>query len=186
MHLSLPWHARDLATPRGRCPLHGSDRHIKLAHRKLIPQHCEIQAGPLEIEEVLGRTQRRLRGAMLIAPSPKHAQNIVRAVAISPAAKSQVPSRKPDLSKTELLNAERAACYRSAVRCGIYLLADRRGITDPVQDLAWHMSAPRECEGECIEIFAQDLQAKPDYVRVTALDADAYEGDINRSPGIKT
>ena len=46
------------------------------------------------------------------------------------------------------------------------------------------MSTPREGDWECIEIFAKYLQSKPDYVRVTALDADAYEGDINRSPGI--
>ena len=150
---------------------------------KLIPQHCEIQAGPLEIEgvavEVLGRTKTRLRGAILTAPNPKHAQNIVRAVAISPTAKSQVPSRKADLSKTELLNAERAARYRSAVGSGIYLSADRRDIAYSVKELARHMSAPRECDWECIEILAKYLQAKPDYVRVTALDADAYEGDLS-------
>ena len=106
------------------------------------------------------------------------------AVAISLAAKSQVPSRKADLSKTELLNAERAARYRSAVGSGIYLPAEWRDITDSVKELTWHMSAPRERDWECIEIFAKYLQAKPGYVRVTALDADAYEGDINRSPGI--
>ena len=129
--------------------------------------------------KVLGRTKTRLRGAILTAPSPKHAQNIVRAVAISPTAKSQVPSRKADLSKTELLNAERAARYRSAVGSGIYLSADRRDIAYSVKELARHMSAPRECDWECIEILAKYLQAKPDYVRVTALDADAYEGDLS-------
>ena len=77
---------------------------------KCIPRFCEIQAGPLEAEgvavEVLGRTKTRLSGAILTAPDPKHAKNIIRALGIGPKEKSQVPSRKTDLHKDHLLEPE--------------------------------------------------------------------------------
>ena len=59
-----------------------------------LPKHCEIQAGPLEAEgvavEVLGRVKTRLEGAILTAPDPKHAKNILTALDIQPKEKSAV------------------------------------------------------------------------------------------------
>ena len=76
----------------------------------VIPRHCEIQSGPLEREgvavEVLGRTKTRLAGAILTAPDPKHAENIIRALGIGPKERSQVPSKKADLNRDERRNGK--------------------------------------------------------------------------------
>ncbi|CAE7501560.1 PARP6, partial [Symbiodinium sp. KB8] len=84
-----------------------------------LAAHCEITTGPLEAEgvsgEVLGKTKTRLPGCILTAPDPKHAENIIKALGLKPGEKSPVPSRKPDLSDTTLLEAGDAARYRSAV-----------------------------------------------------------------------
>ena len=139
---------------------------------------CEIQAGPLEVEgtavEVLGRVKTRLNGAILTAPDSKHADNIIRTINIGPKERSGVPSKKADLNNTELLNAEMAGRFRSAVGSGIYLSADRRDIAVGVKELARHMSAPRKCEGDGAVILARYLQAHPEYVRVVALDEEAW------------
>ena len=119
--------------------------------------------------EVLGRTKTRLSGAILTAPDPKHAKNIIRALGIGPKEKSQVPSRKTDLHKDHLLEPERAGRYRSAIGSGIYLSADdrlRRDITYAVKELARHMPAPRECDWESAGLLAKYLQTHPDIPRL--------------------
>jgi len=150
---------------------------------KVIPRHCEIQFGPLESEgvavEVLGRTKTRLAGAIVTAPDPKHAENIIRTLGIGPKERSQVPSKKIDLNRDEPLNAEMASRYRSAIGSGIYLSADRRGIAFGVKVLARRMADPRQCDWDSAVVLARYLQAHPEYVRVTALDPKAYDGELS-------
>ena len=98
---------------------------------------------------------------------------------IGPKERSQFPSKKPDLNRTEPLSAEMAGRYRSAVGSGIYLSADRRDIAFGVKELARRMSAPRICDWECAQNLARYLQAHPEYVRVTALDSNAYDGELS-------
>ena len=147
-----------------------------------LPQHCEITSGPLEAEgvsvEVLDKTKTHLPGAILTAPDPKHATNIIAALEIGPKEKSQVPSRKVNLENLEPLSAGKAAQYRSAVGSAIYLSAGRRDIQFAVKELARHMSAPRACDWECAQNMGRYLQTYPDLVRVTTLDPAAYEGPL--------
>lgn len=147
-----------------------------------IPKHCEIQSGPLEVQgvsvEVLGKTKTRIPGAILTAPDPKHSKNIIKALGVGPKEKSQVPSKRVDLTNTEPLSDELAARYRSATGSGIYLSADRRDIQYAVKELARHMAAPRQCDWDCALVLGRYLQTRPDMVRVTALDPDAYEGPL--------
>ena len=92
---------------------------------------------------------------------------------IGPKERSQVPSKKLDLSLDEPVNAEMAGRYRSAVGSGIYLSADRRDIAYSVKELARHMAAPRRCDWQSAQVLARYLQAYPEYVRVTTLDPSA-------------
>ena len=144
-----------------------------------LPKHCEIQAGPLEAEgvavEVLGRVKTRLEGAILTAPDPKHAKNILTALDIQPKEKSAVPSRKLNLDENEPLADEFAKRYRSAVGSGIYLSADRRDIAYAVKELARHMAQPRLCDWENALVMGRYLNSHPDLVRATVLDGDAHQ-----------
>ena len=147
------------------------------------PRYCEIQSGPLEREgvavEVLGRRKVRLAGAILTAPDPKHAENIIRTLGIGPKERSRVPSKKTDLNRDEPLNAEMASRYRSAIGSGMYLSADRRDIAFGIKELARRMAAPRQCDWDCVVVLARYLQAHPEYVRVKALDPNTYDGELS-------
>ena len=101
----------------------------------------QVEAEGVSVE-VLGKTKTRLPGAILTAPDPKHATNIIAALEIGPKEKSQVQSKKANLENLEPLSAGKAAQYRSAVGSAIYLSADRRDIQFAVKELARHMSAP--------------------------------------------
>ena len=135
-----------------------------------IPKHCEIQSGPLEVQgvsvEVLGKTKTRIPGAVLTAPDPKHANNIIKALGTGAKEKSQVPLKRADLTNTEPLSVEFAARYRSATGSGIYLSADRRDIQFAGKDLARHMAAPRQCDWDCALVLGR-------YLQTSALDPDA-------------
>ena len=99
-------------------------------------------------------------------------------LSVSPGEKSPVPSRRPDLSRTDALDNIWAARYRSAVGSAIYLSSDRREIAFATKELARHMASPRQCDWECTVVLGRFLQSHPDYVRVTALDASAHDGEM--------
>ena len=125
--------------------------------------------------EVLGRVKTRLEGAILTAPDPKHAKNILTALDIQPKEKSAVPSLKLNLDENEPLADEFAKRYRSAVGSGIYLSADRRDIAYAVKQLARHMAQPRLCDWENALVMGRYLNSHPDLVRATVLDGDAHQ-----------
>ncbi|CAJ1362823.1 unnamed protein product, partial [Effrenium voratum] len=128
---------------------------------RLIDEIIPLQAWPLECEgiavEILGRTKTRLKDAILTA--------LIR--------------NTPDLSRTDALDNIWAARYRSAVGSAIYLSSDRREIAFATKELARHMASPRQCDWECTVVLGRFLQSHPDYVRVTALDASAHDGEMD-------
>ena len=136
--------------------------------------HCEITTGPPEAEgvsvEVLGKTKIRLR-LYPHSPDPKHAENIIKALGLKPGDKSPVPSGKP-LKRTTPRKVQ------STVGSGIYLSADRRDIEYAVKELARHMATPRRCDMNRAIMLGGYLQHSPSLVRVTALDACAYDGPL--------
>ena len=129
---------------------------------------------------VLGRTKLRTQDAFFTLPDPKHRENVLTLLNLWHSKPSRVAGeRKPRTeSNTQPVDEQRAELYAKCVGSLICSSIDRKDIRFETKELARHMRGPREVDWSNLIVLAQYLLHKPDFARVTCLNAESKASGV--------